>query len=251
MLHNFKVSGIASKAEYMNTNLTKIDQLNVVPLLEGSASHTIAGLPITKENYDAAVDIINKQFSKSQQLISAHIDKLLKTSTSLTDKPHQLRYLSNKLNVNIRGLEALGVKSTQYGSLLTPIIMAKLPPEIRVHIAQTTSKNVWDIESILSVIQNEIKAREISEKIKAMTNITEPKRPQFQKDLTTGSFVVETPPLPTPTCVYCSELYFSALCHKITNINAYKTILKCDKRCFTCLRKRHNEEQLRQELQKV
>lgn len=71
MLHNFKVSGIASKAEYMNTNLMKIDQLNVVPLLEGSASHTIAGLLITKENYDAAVDIINKQFSKSQQLISA------------------------------------------------------------------------------------------------------------------------------------------------------------------------------------
>lgn len=144
------------------------------------------------------------------------------------------------------------MKSTQYGSLLIPIIMAKLPPEIRVCFARNTTENVWDIESILSVTQNEIKAREISKKIKAMTNITEPKRPQFQKNLTTGSFVVEmTPPLPTPTCVYSSEMYFSALCRKITNINAQKTILKCDKRCFTCLRKRHNAEQLCQELQKV
>ena len=50
-----------------------------------------------------------------------------------------------------------------------------------------------------------------------MTNITEPKRPQFQKNPTTGSFVVETlPPLPMPTCVYCSEMHFSASCHKIT-----------------------------------
>ena len=155
---------------HTNTDLTKIDKLNyLVSLLEGTASRAIAGLPITEENYDAAVDIINKRFGKPQQLISAHMDKLLKISTCSTDKPCQLRYLYDKLNVNIRGLEALGVKSTQYGSLLIPIIMAKLPPEIRVHVDRNTT------ESILSVIQNEIEAREISEKIKAMTNIIEPK----------------------------------------------------------------------------
>ena len=230
---------------HTNTDLTKIDKFNyLVSLLEGSASRAIAGLPITEENYDAAVDIINKRFGKPQQLISAHMDELLKISTLSTDKPHQLRYLYDKLNVNIRGLEALGVKSTQYGSLLIPIIMAKLPPEIRVHVARNTTEDVWDIESILSVIQNEIEAREISEKIKAMATITEPKRPQFPKNPTIGSFVVEsTPPLPTPACVYCSEMHFSASCHKITDINDRKTILKRDKRCFTCLRKRHNAEQ--------
>ena len=230
---------------HANTELTKIDKFNyLVSLLEGSASRAIAGLPITEENYDAAVDIINKRFGKPQQLISAHMDELLKISSCATDKPHQLRYLYDRLNVNIRGLEALGVKSTQYGSLLIPIIMAKLPPEIRVLVARNTTEDVWNIESILSVIQNEIEARELSEKIKAMTNITEPKRPQFQKNPTTGSFVVETtPPLPTPTCVYCSEMHFSASCHKITDINARRTILKRDKRCFKCLRKGHNAEQ--------
>ena len=78
------------------------------------------------------------------------MDELLKISTCSTDKPHQLRYLYGRLNVNIRG--ALGVKSTQYGSLLIPIIMAKLPPEIQVHVARNTPEDVWDIESILSVI---------------------------------------------------------------------------------------------------
>ena len=98
-----------------------------------------------------------------------------------------------------RGLEALGVKADQYGSLLIPIIMAKLPPEIRVHVARNTTQDVWDIESILKVIQNEIEAREISKKIKAMTSTTEPKRPQFSKNPTMGTFLVDSkPPLPTP-----------------------------------------------------
>ena len=172
------------------------------------------------------------------------MDELLKISTCPTDKPYQLRYLYDKLNVNIRGLEALGVKASQYESLLIPIIMAKLPPEIRVHVAQNTTEDVWDIESILNVIQNEIEAREIGEKIKAMSSNTEPKRPQLPKIPTTGSFLVDsTPPLPTPTCVYCSEMHFSASRPKITDMCSRKAILKRDKRCFTCLRKKHNSEQ--------
>lgn len=67
------------------------------------------------------------------------------------------------------------MKADQYGSLLIPIIMAKLPPEVRVHIARNTMQDVWNIESILNVIQKEIDAREISEKVKAMATTTEPK----------------------------------------------------------------------------
>ena len=109
------------------------------------------------------------------------------------------------------------------GSLLIPIIMAKLPPEIRVHVARNTTEDVWDIESILNVIQNEIEAREIGEKINAISNNTEPKQPQLPKIPTTGSFVLDsTPPLPTPTCVYCSEMHFSASCPKITDMCSRK-----------------------------
>ena len=133
------------------------------------------------------------------------------------------------------------MKADQNGSLLIPIIMAKLPPEIRVHVAGNATQDVWDIESILNVIQNEIEAREISKKIKAVTSTTEPKRPQFSKNPTMGTNLVDSkPPLPTPTCVYCSEMHFSASCQNITDINARRAILKRDRRCFSCLRKGHN-----------
>ena len=97
----------------------------------------------------------------------------------LWDKPSQLRFLYDKISVNIRGLEALGVKSEQYGSLLIPIIMAKLPDEIRIQVARNTSQAVWEIDSLLDLIQSEIDAREMSEKIKAATE--QVKRPSSSK----------------------------------------------------------------------
>ena len=70
---------------HTNTNLTKIDKFR--------KELRLALSPITEENYDAAVDIINKRFGRPQQLISAHMDELLKISTCLTNKPYRLRYL--------------------------------------------------------------------------------------------------------------------------------------------------------------
>lgn len=155
---------------HSNPGLTKIDKFSyLVSLLEGTASRAIEGLPVTEENYDSVVDILKKRFGKPQKLISGHMEELLKLNICTLDKPSQLRFLCDKINVNIRGLEALGVKSEQYGSLLIPIIMAKLPAEIRVQVARNTSQDVWEIDSLLDFIQGEIEAREISEKINAVT----------------------------------------------------------------------------------
>ena len=136
-----------------------------------------------------------------------------------SDKPHQLCHFYDKLSVNIRALEALGVKADQYGTLLIPILMAKLPPEIRVNVARNTTQEVWNTESILKLIQSEIEAseieaREINDKVKAMASSIEPKRPSYQKpgNSTTSSFLTGSQqPSQTTKCVHCSERHFSAL----------------------------------------
>ena len=64
---------------------------------------------------------------------------------------NQLRLILDKVSVNVRGLESLGVKSEQYGSFLIPIIMSKLPADVRLQIARVTTKDVWQIEEVLSV----------------------------------------------------------------------------------------------------
>ena len=57
------------------------------------------------------------------------------------------------------------VKSEQYGSLLIPIIMAKLSDEIRIQVKRKyVSRRLGD--RLLDHIQSEIETREMSQKIK-------------------------------------------------------------------------------------
>ena len=67
----------------------------------------------------------------------------------------------------MRGLSSLGVTAREYGSLLIPIIMSKLPNEIRLEIARKSTANVWKIVELLKTIKSEIEAKEASGAIKA------------------------------------------------------------------------------------
>ena len=51
------------------------------------------------------------------------------------DKPTSLRFVYDQINVHVRGLRFLGISSDQYGSLLIPVIMSKMPSDIRLKIA--------------------------------------------------------------------------------------------------------------------
>ena len=67
-----------------------------------------------------------------------------------------LRKVYDEININVRGLGALGVKAEQYGSLLIPIIMSKLPLELRVQVAGKTASELWEINGILEIIRKEL-----------------------------------------------------------------------------------------------
>ena len=42
----------------------------------------------------------------------------------------QLCAVYDKISMNVRGLEAIGVTADQYGSFLIPVIMEKLPADV-------------------------------------------------------------------------------------------------------------------------
>ena len=86
------------------------------------------------------------------------MEELLRLPVCTGEKTSQLRHIYDKVQVNVRGLEALGVESEQYGSFLVPVIMAKLPSEVRLQIARTTTNAVWKVEELLRIIQGEVEA---------------------------------------------------------------------------------------------
>jgi hypothetical protein len=128
--------------------------------------------------------------------------------------------------------------SVQHGSLLIPIIMSKLPNDIRIQIARKANSDTWKIDELLEVIKVEIEVREASERIKTNDNnkLRPSNRPNYgsASALTTRSgesFKLQ--------CVYCKGEHYSASCETIKNVRERKDILRQSGRCFNCIRKGH------------
>ena len=127
-------------------------------------------MPLTSANYEATIEILRDRFGKPQQIISAHMDELLKIQSCISDKLSALRYIYDKISLNVRGLTALGISTEQYGSLLIPVIMSKMTNDIRLEVARKAGKDAWKIDELLETFKFELEAREVSETTKVTAN---------------------------------------------------------------------------------
>ena len=215
-----------------NPDLSAVDKFNYLrALLEGPAARSVQGLTLTAANYSTALEILQDHFGKRQQIISAHMDDLLKLPSCTDNKPQHLRTIYDKIYVNVRGLEALGISASQYGSFLILVIMSKLSSEVRLQVARVSARDVWDMEDLLRIIKSEVEAREISETIKT----TDSKPPDMARRASqvTATALVATESNPTRLyCIYCKGEHFSAACETVKDAQARSEILRKDGRCF-------------------
>ena len=58
-----------------------------------------------------------------------------------------------QLTIHLRGLETLGVNAQQYGSLFTPIVMSKLPSDIRLTVARKRNGTVWALKKRIEILK--------------------------------------------------------------------------------------------------
>lgn len=90
----------------------------------------------------------------------------MKIPTRSYGKTQELKHVYDKMNVHVRGLESVGVDPESYGSLLIPIIMARVPQDVSLRIAKLTSQEVWEIQAVLEIIRKEVEARVLSDNVK-------------------------------------------------------------------------------------
>ena len=126
------------------------------------------------------------------------------------------------------------------GSLLIPIIMSKLPNEIRLEIVRKLTANVWKIEELLKTIKSEIEARETSEAIKAQEVQGRKHNHGLRKFPPTANALVSIQGKDFQLqCVYCSGEHYSASCTKAQLPKDRKEILQRANRCFIFLKTGH------------
>ena len=219
-----------------------ISKLNLL----GLAARAVQGLTLTEANYDSAIELLKSRFGKPQQVISAHMDELLHLPNCNPDKSSSLRFVYDKVSIHVRGLESLGVSSKEFGSLLVPIVMTKLPNDLRMRIARETSGDVWKIDEILEILRKEIEAREASERFKVAER-QKHYEPSPRKPLPTieSTLLSQEEVQFKIRCVYCNSPHYSASCPTVTDLTKRREILVNANRCFKCLRQGHEVRECR------
>ena len=228
---------------HSNTKLASIDKLNYLnSLCVNSASEAISGLSLTAANYDEAVTILKRRFGNKQLIINRHMKTLLNISSVKSGLNIQaIRQLHDLIESQVRSLKSLGVSSSSYGSLLSSVVMSKLPQDLRLIITQEV-KDEWDLDHILDVFRSELEARERANGNNVSPIDQSSTKPPYNRGrkglpLSTDAALFATGS--KPTCTYCRKDHASNACKNVTSIAARKEILKRAGQCFVCLKRNH------------
>lgn len=147
-----------------NTSLPDISKFTYLQsFIEGDAEKAIEGLSLTSENYKIALDILKTRFGRKERIVYGHIQNLLAVDFQNSSKNvKQLWNAFNELQGNIRSLETLGVDGVNYGLILTPLIVSRLAPDMRLMWARQCNEKEADLDFLMTFLQSEIENRERS-----------------------------------------------------------------------------------------
>ena len=113
--------------------------------------------------------------------------------------------------------------------------MSRLPAEERLHVARLSTKDVWEVNELLKVIQAEVEAREMSDTMKIQekkgTETTPTPKGGFSPG-TANSLLARSGDRSGIRCAFCNGEHYSSACEEVKEIQKRKNILGRDKRCL-------------------
>ena len=263
------------QAVHNNDGLSDIERMNyLVGYLSGEAETSIKGLQLKAENYKVALELLEKRFGDKQSLVSAHMTKLmnLPAVTSVANTIG-MRTLYDELLAQVRNLESLGVSNDNYGPMLLPVLMHKLPEEIGITISREfddENSDIWDITKLLQKLKREIQARE---RIKTISGI-DSSNTSSEQPFSGNAFVNVSGPnfgnvngrqnrsqgssssrtsynnrgnlrMNEQRCIFCSNHHNSWYCNTVSRPETRKDILRKGNRCFRCFKRNHVSSECR------
>ena len=210
--------------------VTKFTYLQSV--LRGEALDAIKGLATTAESYQVARDILVKRFGRKERIIFGHIQKLLTTPSA---KHSTLWNLHDDLLASVRSLEQLGVGGDAYGVVLTPLLLHRLPNDIRLEWARVGEGKEGDLSFLLDFLYAEIGRRERSQtfdsfqpgiqlqgrKDRVFSNPQSCEmKPKAHANPSVAAFVASENPY--KRCAFCTGEHYSDQCSQIKDLDLDK-----------------------------
>ena len=117
-------------------------------------------LILKNSNYSGAFKILKDRFGNVQQFVSSHLERLANLPNILSDSNlTEIRKFYDETESHVKYLDKLNVKSESYSTLLVPMIMGKLPPQLKLVVSRNLRSELWGLTELLNLINTEIKTR--------------------------------------------------------------------------------------------
>ena len=212
-------------AVHANHLLTDVQKLNYLRAhLKGEA---VAGFLFTSVNYGQPLDVLKYRFGDQQRIINAHMHALMNLP-SASNNISSLRALHDVIESHVRGLSALGQSP---GPLLVPVILGKLPPDVRKSLAREHSNLQRSLDQLREAIVTEIKVLEAGAFAPSSTLESQ------HSPSATASFLTSSTSRPDkkPKCPFCKGPHTAIQCDVVPDQAKRMEIVKQDRLCFNCL----------------
>ncbi|XP_062607336.1 uncharacterized protein LOC134269136 [Saccostrea cucullata] len=147
-------------AIHSNNTLTEVQKFNYLKsLVADEASNTISGFALTHANYNRAIELLHERFGQKHKITQSYMQALLDLPTPKNNLT-SLRHFHDQVETYVRGLESYGQAQDTYGSLLVPVILNKLPTEIRNNSARENGSTDWLLGDLRNSLYRELEILE-------------------------------------------------------------------------------------------
>ena len=194
--------------------------------VEDEAARCLEGLSLTDANYDVAKELLTDRYGRKDKVIVHHIMALLELKTT-SCSVSALQELNDKLLFHTRALENLEIKGSQYGVLLTPVILHSLPSEIKLEWARDADGHESDLDFLMTFLKSEVTRR-----TRSGLDTSSPSSSSTAHALVSG-------PVKSSSCpiVTCGKAGHSAVrCFKITKEKSTDKRLSLIQKSGLCIR---------------
>ena len=140
--------------------------------------------------------------------------ELSNPANSLSD----LQLFYDSIESHARSLSSLGKSCETYGSLLVPIILNKLPADVRRNLARQHGSDEWSIDELQGALLTEIRILEMGlhHPLKGQPNSHQFTASFHTNSLRKSSSTASEPQAQKkPTCVYCKGPHAPSSCDTI------------------------------------
>ena len=206
--------------------------------MEGEPKAAIQGLSLTSAHYASACKILKDRFGRKETIIFTHIQKLLNLSVPSKCSVSALWKLNDDLQAHTRSLATLGIDGDKYGVILTPLILSRMPQELRLEWSRDGKGHESDLKFLLSFLEKEIQRRERSQMFQeslgpSFKSSVGERRPRVA---TASALQATSSVKPSKTCCFCGKNHPTEKCFKLSgSIQVKKEKLKSAGLCFRCL----------------